>query len=145
MKNRQKDYFMNTDRLKFRTPVYDIFGNFIYFVYWVAGESKRPPLPRKLFLYKYGKDEQCIGLRDKNGNLIYDNDIVLVKYPHKSRSDKLIVKWGAGELSYNVSNGYYLFDFSQVTLETAKIGQDFPNSNEIKIIGSMHEQREQKD
>lgn len=89
--------------------------------------------------------EQCTGLKDKSGNLIYEGDIVLAKHSHKSRPGKFIVKWGQGGVFNTVTAGFWLFDFSPITLETARKGDDFPESSEIEIIGNVHEQAKQKD
>lgn len=130
---------MNNDRLKFRTPVYDIFGNFIYFVYWVAGESKRPPLPRKLSLYKYGRDEQCTALHDKNGNLIYDGDNVQFTQKrgyYTDKGDVCTIEFGTFR--------FCGFGWRSRPENTVDFALTESAAKKCVIVGNIHEQKDKQ-
>ena len=84
--------------------------------------------------------EQCTGLKDKNGNLIYEGDVLLC--------DRKIVDCGTGEeIHYKKSgvvqrekNGQYFINGKDW------YGSDITFYNELaEIIGNIHKQAEQKD
>lgn len=125
---------MNNDRLNFRTPYYlgDKFAGFQYWEfehgqvkligdYWEPWVSKRDELTAK-------PDEQCTGFSDKNGKLIYDDDIIRWYGTHKIQDYKVV--W--------VNGGWCLKNLRTMTT-IAMTGLDAS-----EIIGNIHEQAEQK-
>lgn len=77
--------------------------------------------------------EQCTGLSDKNGNLIYESDYVKDK-----DGDIYLVKWDAELVQFNAT-GKDNCGFE--TLTPFMKGE----TDELEIIGNIHEQAKQKD
>ena len=108
------------DRFKFR-------------VWWEKEKRYRIDVkitPIEHFCIKEFIVEQCVGLKDKNGTLIYENDIVL-----GASGFKYCIIWSEMELGWALQN-----------LETRLcIAMNAFTPDEIEIIGNIHEQAEQKE
>lgn len=106
---------MNNDRQIFRTPYFTDDGRFAGFEYrrfvngrveWVKDEWE--PWVSKQDKLTPGPDEQCTGLKDKNNNLIYENDICRVKAASGGYETTLVV-WEAA--AYRLLLLFLLFVF----------------------------------
>ena len=131
-----------TDRLKFR--VWDKYFN----RYWTDEEVKNNI---QWLLYPNNENienvviEQCTGLKDKNGKLIYESDIVKIT-DRSSRAEPFV---GVVEYTNTASfeancKGFYMYLHNLKTPENVStVEKMFCSSlREIEVIGNIHENPE---
>lgn len=110
-------------RFYFRIPMFTDKGNFQEFQYLELGEQE------ECTLCGYnGKPQQCTGLQDKNGTLIYEGDIIADKY-----NDTYTVKYNTDITGFEPFNQ---FDISE---------NGYFDTEKIIIIGNIYEPNKYKD
>ena len=117
------------DRFKFRIPMFTDKGSFIEFQYIELGDE----IECTLCGYN-GEFEQCTGLKDKNGKLIYEGDIVKFNYD----TDEIIavVSWddNEGQVGYYLNTTDYFKDKYVTDYDFYK--------NDYEVLGNIYENKE---
>lgn len=116
------------DRFKIRVPVFDE-GKFLCFHFFDAINGADHY--REIGPYAHGKEEQCTGLKDKNGRLIYEGDII--RLPWQAGWPDLI-----GVVKFNEL--YACFLLSKTITDRAE--QSFWWNESKEVIGNIHENPE---
>lgn len=79
----------------------------------------------------------CTGIKDSNGNLIYENDVIEIKY-NKHRTENYQVKYGkyitCGSSKPNI--GFYIQNLEDNSIWS------FYSKEKITIIGNIYETKE---
>lgn len=120
------------DRFRFRTPVYGTDEKFKKFIFWLAEDGFPGITERAGSAFK--EAEQCTGLKDKNGKLIYEGDIlkiVLHSTQHKpfAFQEKAVVEFKEGAFGHKDFVGH------------ASLNHYAPGVT-FEIIGNIHENPE---
>lgn len=132
---------MNKDRFKFRAwnkeekkMYYDAQNTYDY----MTGE---PIIFAESFGCLLNNDEewgveQCTGLKDKNGNLIYEGDIV----KDSLLGHKYTVNWDCDNVQFEATAKVNCYDteFSEI------YGLCVDSAEKLEIIGNIHEQKDNK-
>ena len=144
MKNRQKDYFMNNDRFKFRvwSTKHNCYQEYCSFDLTMEGRL----IDGAGNTENNGREdliiEQCTGLKDKNGNLIYTGDKGILTvfggigpnggYVDSDKQVNAQVEW------VDECAGFYFVDDNGIYY-------DMTNSIEtFEIVGNIHERKDEK-
>lgn len=82
---------------------------------------------------------QCTGLRDKNGKLIYEGDIV--KYAEYDWSDIAFKDWEQeiGKVVWGGNHSYPAFDLEKHNFECNSFAHIFNDGWTIEVIGNIYE------
>lgn len=123
------------DRFKFRynynNKIYDVFAiDFFHSTGQIVSLDRKETLMCKINLDNL---IQCTGLKDKNGKLIYEGNVVKYMYYNPKRYTKWTVVFDQNTLEFGLKNSYggYL-----------RITRYSILNNKVEIIGNIYENPE---
>lgn len=123
------------ERFKFRTPIYRADGSFKKFVFWEAVSGFPAITAEKDAVFK--EAEQCTGLKDKNGRLIYEGDIVRLT----CRKDNILQKRGSCFQIRYLTHRFCGFGYG-VNNRSTDMCLTESKTKCLEVIGNIHESPE---
>lgn len=125
------------DRFRFRMPITNKYGKFEKFVYFDL--FNQPAITcRESDIFE--NPEQCTGLHDKNGRLIYEGDII-----KEIPKELCIASYFYDEYTYKVVFWYGRFGYTALDVNYAEQGDTFDfefAKYDYEVIGNIHENPE---
>ena len=124
-------------RFCFRTPIYGADGKFKKLVYWRAVYGAPAITCREGDVFK--APEQCTGLRDKNGRLIYEGDILKIvlhskQYKPFTLQEAAVIVFKEGAFGHD-EHGMYM------PLSNYWRSEEQPSTT-FETLGNIHENPE---
>jgi len=129
----------NNDRFKFRVPFYKHDGTFAEFEYTDfikgVGAYNAGTVYRKGF-------EQCLGVKDKNGKLIYEGDILATS--NNDSREGTCDTWDKEDLGYTAvkwDQDFFCFSCTDWNFEPVDYDSTY-SLDFVEVVGNIHENPE---
>lgn len=122
------------DRFRFRIPVTNLDGQFDRFIFCDVYHEPIHFIGSAIFL----TPEQCTGLKDNNGNLIYEGDIIEL---YRGKSNIHQKKGKRFEVKF-LTHRFCGFGFGYVDCPSVDMALTESKAKICKVIGNIHENPE---